>query len=113
MLLPLICTSIILFLHLELGGDEIHLQAFLLPFKWIRAKVFVMCHSLAETRGYTVQNNIDQVTHSHLAIDIKFIDIVQVFLDIISLFEITNPIKSPVQLVMVTIVLPNVVLDLF
>ena len=50
---------------------------------------------------------------SHLGIDIKSIDIVQVFLDSTCLLEITDPIKSPVRLVVVAIVFPNSILNLF
>ena len=43
----------------------------------------------------------------HLSIDIKSVDIVQVFLDSTRLFEITYLVKSRVRLIVVTIVLPN------
>ena len=43
----------------------------------------------------------------HLRIDIESIDIVQVFLHRTCLLEITDLVKSPIQLVMVTIVFPN------
>ena len=72
-----------------------------------------MRYGLAEGRGDTVQDDIDQVMISHLGIDIKSIDIVQVFLDSTCLFEISNLIKSPVWLIVVTIVLPNGFLDFF
>ena len=52
--------------------------------------IFVLCHDLAEARGSTVQDDVDQLIVSHLVIDIKSIDIVQVFLDRSCLFEITN-----------------------
>ena len=48
---------------------------------------------------------------SHLGIDVKSIDIIQVFLDSTCLLEIAYLIKSPVWLVVVAIVLPNGVLD--
>ena len=48
---------------------------------------------------------------SRLGIDIKSINIVQVFLDCTCLLEITYLVKSPVQLVVVAIVLPNGILD--
>ena len=76
-------------------------------------EVFVESHGLAKARGDTIQNDIDQVLVSHLSIEIKSIDIVQVFLDSISLFEITDLVKSPVQLVVVIIVFPNGILNLF
>ena len=66
-----------------------------------------MCHGLAEARGATIQDDVDHVVVSHLTIDIKSIDIIQVFLDSTCLFEITYLVKSPVQLIMVAIVLPN------
>ena len=43
----------------------------------------------------------------HLRTDIESIDIVQVFLHGTCLFEITDLVKSPMQLIMVTIVFPN------
>ena len=48
----------------------------------------------------------------HLGIDIESIDIVQVFLDITWLLEITYLVKSPVHLIVVAIALANVVLNL-
>ena len=72
-----------------------------------------MRYGLAEGRGDTVQDDIDQVMISHLGIDIKSIDIVQVFLDSTCLFEITELVKSPVWLIVVAIVVPNGLLNLF
>ena len=66
-----------------------------------------MYHGLAEARGDTVQDDIDEVMVSHFGIDIQSIDVIQVFLDSTCLFEITYLIKSPVRLIMVTIVFPN------
>ena len=79
MLLPLTLTFVILFLLLELGGDEVHVKEFFLPLGWVRTEVFVMCHGLAEARGDTVQDDIDEVVVSYLGIDIESIDIMQVF----------------------------------
>ena len=53
-LLSLTLTSIILFLLLELGGDEVHMEELLFPLGWVGAEVFVVSHSLAEARGDTV-----------------------------------------------------------
>ena len=72
-----------------------------------------MCSGLAETKDDTNQDHIDQVVVGHLSIGMKYIDIVQGFLDSSCLLEITNLVKSPVWLVIVTIVLPNGVLDFF
>ena len=72
-----------------------------------------MCYGLAETRGDTVQDDVDEVLVSHLGVDIESMDMIQVFLHITCLLEITNLVKSPVQLVMVTIVFPNSILNLF
>ena len=66
-----------------------------------------MCHGLAEARGNTVQDDVDEVMVSQLGVDIESIDIVQGFLDSTCLFEITYLIKSPVWLIMVAIVFPN------
>ena len=49
----------------------------------------------------------------HVGINIKSIDIVQVFLDSTCLLEIADLVKSPVRLIVVAIVLPDGVLDLF
>ena len=70
-----------------------------------------MCHGLAEARGDTVQDNVDQVVVGHLSIDIKSINMVQVSLDSTCLFEIIYLVKSPVRLIVVTIVFPNSVCD--
>ena len=105
-------TFVIFFLFLELGGDKVHMDEFLLPLGWVTTEVFVMCHGLAEARGDTVQDDINKMMVSHLGIDIKSINIVQVFLDSTCLLEITDLNKSPVPLVIVATVLPNSVLDL-
>ena len=109
--LPLTLTSVILFLLLELSGDEVQMEEVLLPLGWVRTEVLVICHGLAEARGDIVQDDIDEMIVSHLGIDIKSIDIIQVFLDSTCLFEITYLVKSPVRLIVVAIVLPNGVLD--
>ena len=106
-LLPLTLTFLIFFLLLELGGDEVHMEEFFLPLGWVRTEVFVMCHGLAEARGDTIQDDIDEVMLHHLGVDIESIDIIQVFLDSTCLFEITYLVKSPVRLIMVAIVFPN------
>ena len=71
-----------------------------------------MCYSMAEAMGNTVQDDIDQVIVSHLGIDIKFIDIVEVFLDSPCLFEITELIKRPVLLLIITREFSHGILDL-
>ena len=75
MLLLLTITSLILFLHLELSGIEIHVQEVLLPLRWVLAEVLVICHTLVEARGNTIQDDIDQEVIRHLSIDIESIDI--------------------------------------
>ena len=70
-----------------------------------------MCHGLAEARCDTVQDDVNEVMVSHLRIDIESIDIIQVFLHSTCLLEITNLVESPVQLIVVTIVFSNGVLD--
>ena len=72
-----------------------------------------MCHDLAEARGDTVQDVVDETIVSHLSVDIESIDIVQLFLDSTCLFEITYLVKRPALFIVVTIVLPNGVLELF
>ena len=72
-----------------------------------------MCHSLVEARGDTIKDHIDKVMVSHLAADIEPNNIVQVFLHNAHLLEITDLVKSPVRLVMVAIVFPNGILNLF
>ena len=96
MLLSLSLTSVILFFLLELGSDEVHVEEFVFPLGWVRAEVFVECHSLAEARSDTVQDDVDEVMAGYLGINFDSIDIVQVFLDSTCLFEITYPVKSPV-----------------
>ena len=70
-----------------------------------------MRHGLAEAMGDTVYVDVDEVVVGHLGIDIKSIDIVQVLLDSTCLLEITYLVKSPVWLIVVTIVLPDGVRD--
>ena len=49
-----------------------------------------MCHALAEASGEMVQDNDDKVIVSHLGKDIESIDVVELFLDSTSLFEMTD-----------------------
>ena len=73
------------------------MEEFLLLLKWVRAKVFAICHGLTEAWSDTIQDDINEVMVSHLAIDIESIDIIQVFLDSSCLFEIadlTNALSS-------------------
>ena len=72
-----------------------------------------MCHGLAEVRGDAVQDDVDKVVICHLGLDIESIDIIQVFLDCICLFEITYFNKSSVRLIVVAIVFPNGILNFF
>ena len=71
-----------------------------------------MCYGLAEARSDTVQDDVDQMMIRQLDIDIESIDIVQVFLHSTCLLEIPDFIKSPVQLVVVPIDLPNGIFNL-
>ena len=73
----------------------------------------MMCHGLAEARGDTVEDDINEVMVSHLGVGIESIDIIQVFLDSTWLFEIADLVKSPVWLIVVAIVFPNDFLDFF
>ena len=50
---------------------------------------------------------------SHLSTDIVSINIVYVFLHSICLFEIIDLVKSPVQFIMVIMVLSNGIFDFF
>ena len=111
-LLPLTLTFVILFLLRELG-DEVHMEAFLLLLEWLRMKVFVVRHGLAESWVDSIQDEIDYIVVCYLSIDIKSINIFHVFLNTTCFFEITDLVKSPVWLRVVAIVLPNGVLDLF
>ena len=113
MLLPLSLASVILFLLLELDVDQVHLKEFLLSLGWVLMEVFLMCHSLAEARGDTVQDDIDEMMVTHLGIDIESIDIMQVFLDSTCLFEIVDHIKSTVWHVVITMALSNGLLVFF
>ena len=83
------------------------MEEFLFPLGWVGSEVFVVSHGLAEARGDTIQDDINEVMVGHLGIDIKSIDIIQVFLDSTCLFEITYLVKSPVWLIVVAIVFPN------
>ena len=39
MLIPLTLASVILFLYLELGGDKVHVEEFLLPLRSVKTEV--------------------------------------------------------------------------
>ena len=53
-LLSLTLTSVILFLLLELGGDEVQVEELLFPLAWVGAEVFIVSHGLAEASRDTV-----------------------------------------------------------
>ena len=107
MVLPLTFTSLILFLLWELSSNEVCVEEILLSLGRVKTEVFIMCHSLAEVRGDTVQDDIDMMMVSYLGINIKSINIVQVFLDSTHLLKITYLVKRPVRLIVVTMVFPN------
>ena len=111
MLLLLALASVILFCLPEISIDEVHMIEVFFPLEWVTAEVFVVCHSLEESKTDTVQYNVDDVIVSYLGIDIAYIDIVQVFLDSTSFLEITDFVESPVWLIVATIVFPNGILD--
>ena len=98
---------------MELGADKVYMEEFLLPSGSVRAEVLIVCHSLAEMKHDTFQDDVDKVIVSYPAIDIKSINIMHVFPDCTYLFEIADLVKSPVQLVVVVIGLSNGVLDFF
>ena len=110
--LPLPLASAILFLFLELGGDKVYREEFFLPLEWVRTTVFVVCHGLVEARGDTIQDDVDTMMVSQVGIDIKSINIIRVFLYSTCLCMIPDLVKSPVQLIVVAIVIPNGVLNL-
>ena len=83
------------------------MEELLFPLGWVGAEVFVVSHGLAEARGETILDNVDEVVVSHLGIDIESMDIVQVFLNSTCLVVITDLVKSPVWLIVVVIVFPN------
>ena len=72
-----------------------------------------MCHGLAEATNDAVQNHVDLMVVCHVGINIKSIDIVQVFLDSTCLLDVTDFIKSPVWRTVVAIVVPDSALNLF
>ena len=72
-----------------------------------------MCHGVVEARCDTVLDDVNEVMVRRLRIDIKSIDIVQVFLNPTSLLEIAELVTRPVWLAVVAIVLPNGLLDFF
>ena len=53
-LVPLTLTSVILFLLLDLGRVEVHVEEFFLPLGSVGGEVFIVSHGLAEARGDTV-----------------------------------------------------------
>ena len=72
-----------------------------------------MCHGLAEARGDTVQDDIDEVIVHNLGTEIESIVVIEVFLNRTCLFEISDLVTSPVWLVVIVIVLLNALLNLF
>ena len=72
-----------------------------------------MYYSLAKARGDTVQQDIAEMVVGHLGTDIESIHMFRVFFVNTSLYEIANVIKHPVRLIVVALVFPNDVLDLF
>ena len=74
--------------------------------------VLIVCYSLAEARGDTLQEDVDWVVVSHLGTDIESSNILQVLLDSTGLLDIPNLIKSPVQHIVVAIVHPDGLPDL-
>ena len=94
-LLPLSLPSIILFLCLELSADKVHVEEFLHLFGLVIEDVFVVGHCLVKARCDTIQDDDNKMVVHHLGIDIDSIDMIQVFLDSASLFEITYLVKSP------------------
>ena len=102
MLLPLTLASVILVLLLALGGDKGHVEEYLLLPVWVRTEILAVYHALAEARSHIVQDDNNKVSVSHLGINSKSINIMQVFRYSTSLFEITDLLKSLVWLVVVT-----------
>ena len=102
-----------MFLFQELSSDEVYMQEFLLLLGYVKMEVLTVCHGLVEARSNTVQYDVDQALCSHLGIDINSINIILACLDSICLLEITNLVKSPVWLTVVTTVLLNGILYLF
>ena len=89
------------------------MKEFLFPLEWVGAEVLVVCHGLAEARCDTIQDDIDPIVLIDVGIDIQSINIIQVFLDRTCLVVITDVVKSSVQLVVIAIVFPSGILDLF
>ena len=52
------------------------MEEFFRTLGWVRAEVFVICYGLVETRGDTIQDDVNQMLVSHFGIDIKSINIV-------------------------------------
>ena len=75
-------------LLLELNGNEVHVEYFLLLLGWVKVEVLTICHSLAEARDDNVQDNVDKVVVCHFGIDIESMDIIQVSLDNTCFLEI-------------------------
>ena len=72
-----------------------------------------MYHGLADVRSDCISDGIDEVVVAYLSIAIESVNIVHVFLDTICLFDIPDLVQSPVCLIVVTIVLPCGIPDLF
>ena len=70
------------------------MEEFLFPLGWVSMNVFVACHGLAEAKGNSIQDDIDQMFVTHLGIDSQSMNIVQVFLDSAYFFDIPNLVKA-------------------
>lgn len=57
------------------------MQVFLISFRHVRMKVFVVYYSLAEAKGDNILDNVDVVVVCYFGTDIESINIVHVFLD--------------------------------
>ena len=112
MLLSLTLAPIILFLLLEPSGAQIHMTEYLVPLRWVKGEVFIMYHGLAQARCDTLQEHLHKMMVRHLSINIKYINLILLFLECTSLVEITDLVKSPVRFIVVPIVLPNGILNL-
>ena len=67
-----------------------YVEKFFLPLEVVRTEVLVVSYGLAEARGDTFSDDVDEMVVCHLRIDIVSIDVIQVFLHGTCELEITD-----------------------
>ena len=81
---------------MPLSANKIPIIEFPSKFAYIFLEVFIVCRGLAEVIHYAVLHYVSEVLSCNHAIDIKYINAIQVFLNSIYFLVLTDVVKSPV-----------------